>query len=40
MESYQDAVDVYDDIIALTKDANRRLEAQNNRQILLDILYG
>jgi tetratricopeptide (TPR) repeat protein len=39
-ESYQNAVDVYDDIIALTKDANKRLEAQNNRQILLDMLYG
>jgi tetratricopeptide (TPR) repeat protein len=40
MESYQDAVGVYDDIIALTRDANKRLEAQNNRQILLDLLYG
>jgi tetratricopeptide (TPR) repeat protein len=40
MESYREAVDVYDEIIALTKDANKRLEAQNNRQVLLDLLYG
>jgi tetratricopeptide (TPR) repeat protein len=40
MESYQNAVEVYDDIIALTKDEKKRLEAQNNRQLLLDMLYG
>jgi tetratricopeptide (TPR) repeat protein len=40
MESYRDAVDVYDDIIALTRDENKRLEAQSNRQLLLDMLYG
>jgi tetratricopeptide (TPR) repeat protein len=39
-ESYQDAMDVYDDIIALVKDENKRREAQNNRQLLLDMLYG
>jgi tetratricopeptide (TPR) repeat protein len=37
---YQPAVDLYDTIIDLTKDADKRAEARNNKQFVLDTLYG
>jgi tetratricopeptide (TPR) repeat protein len=40
IEAYRDAVGVYDAIIALTKDGEKRLEAQNNRQLVMDRIYG
>jgi tetratricopeptide (TPR) repeat protein len=39
-ENYQAAVDTYDRIIALTKDANKRAEAENNKNIAARKLYG
>jgi tetratricopeptide (TPR) repeat protein len=37
---YQPAVDLYDTIIDITKDADKRAEALNNKQVVLDTLYG
>jgi hypothetical protein len=33
-------VEIYDRIISITKDETRRLEAQNNRQIAMGLIYG
>jgi tetratricopeptide (TPR) repeat protein len=38
--SYQDAVAVYDRIIGTTRDDEKRIEAQINRQSALDRIYG
>jgi tetratricopeptide (TPR) repeat protein len=38
-ENFKAALDLYDRIIALTRDENRRLEAENNRQIVIGRLY-
>jgi tetratricopeptide (TPR) repeat protein len=38
--SYQDAVTVYERIIGFTQDAEKRNEAQINRQLALDRIYG
>jgi tetratricopeptide (TPR) repeat protein len=40
LENYRAALDIYDRIITLTRDENRRLEAENNRQIVMGRLYG
>jgi tetratricopeptide (TPR) repeat protein len=40
IESYQEAVAVYERIIGFTKDPDKREEAQGNRQRILDIIYG
>jgi tetratricopeptide (TPR) repeat protein len=39
-EEYQAAVDLYDRILDLTKDGNKRAEAQTNKQFVLDMFYG
>ncbi|MDR2028209.1 MAG: tetratricopeptide repeat protein [Treponema sp.] len=39
-QEYQPAVDIYDEIIRITKDADKRAEALNNKQFVLDALYG
>jgi hypothetical protein len=38
--NYQSAVDTYDRIITLTRDNQKRIEAQENRQTVLGIIYG
>jgi tetratricopeptide (TPR) repeat protein len=38
--SYQEAVSMYERIIDFTKDPEKREEAQLNRQLALDRLYG
>jgi tetratricopeptide (TPR) repeat protein len=40
IESYQEAVAVYERIIGFTGDAEKRNEAQINRQLTLDRIYG
>jgi tetratricopeptide (TPR) repeat protein len=40
IESYREAVALYEQIIAQTKDADKRNEAQLNRQLVLDKIYG
>jgi tetratricopeptide (TPR) repeat protein len=40
IESYQEAVAVYERIVEFTKDPDKRNEAQSNRQRILDIIYG
>jgi tetratricopeptide (TPR) repeat protein len=39
IESYQEAVAVYERIVEFTKDPDKRNEAQSNRQRVLDIIY-
>lgn len=36
----KEALEVYDRIISITKDAQKRTEAQNNRQLVMGRLYG
>jgi tetratricopeptide (TPR) repeat protein len=40
MKRYQEAVDLYDRIITLTRDGKKRIDAQNNRQTALEQIYG
>ncbi|MDR2069647.1 MAG: tetratricopeptide repeat protein [Spirochaetaceae bacterium] len=40
VNNYQDALDMYDRIIAISKDAAKRIEAEKNRQTILDSYYG
>jgi hypothetical protein len=40
IESYREAVAVYDRIIGFTKDPVRVEEAQRNRQFVMDRIYG
>jgi tetratricopeptide (TPR) repeat protein len=40
IEAYREAVEVYDRIIGFTKDPVKQNEAQINRQMVLDIIYG
>jgi hypothetical protein len=40
VNNYQGALDMYDRIIGISRDAAKRLEAENNRQIILDSYYG
>jgi tetratricopeptide (TPR) repeat protein len=39
-ENFQPAIDLYDRIISRTKDARVRAEAQNNREIVAERMYG
>ena len=38
--NYQAAVELYDRIITLTKDEQKRVEAQNNKQVVMERIYG
>jgi tetratricopeptide (TPR) repeat protein len=38
--AFEEAVEIYDRIISLTKDEEKQREAQNNRQTLMGRLYG
>ena len=40
LENYTAAVELYDRIITLTRDEQRRIDAQNNRQIVMERIYG
>ncbi|MDR1107938.1 MAG: tetratricopeptide repeat protein [Spirochaetaceae bacterium] len=40
IEDYQDALDIYDRILDVSRDAAKRVEAENNRQAILDSYYG
>lgn len=40
VRNYQNALDMYDRIIEVSRDAAKRIEAENNRQIILDSNYG
>jgi tetratricopeptide (TPR) repeat protein len=40
VNNYQDALDMYDRIISVSRDAAKRIEAENNRQTILDAHYG
>ncbi|MDR2630699.1 MAG: tetratricopeptide repeat protein [Spirochaetaceae bacterium] len=40
VNNYQDALDMYDRIITISRDSAKRIEAENNRQIILDSYYG
>jgi tetratricopeptide (TPR) repeat protein len=40
LENFQAAVDLYDRIITLTRDEQTRIDAQNNRQIVMERIYG
>jgi tetratricopeptide (TPR) repeat protein len=40
VNNYQDALDVYDRIITVSRDAAQRMEAENNRQLIMDSYYG
>jgi hypothetical protein len=40
LENYQAAVELYDRIITLTSDEQKRIDAQNNRQIVMERMYG
>ena len=40
LERYQDALDLYDRIITLTRDEQKRIDAQNNRQLILGQTNG
>jgi tetratricopeptide (TPR) repeat protein len=39
-ERWDEALELYDRIIKLTRDADKRREAENNRQIILGLRYG
>ncbi|GHT96502.1 hypothetical protein FACS1894141_6720 [Spirochaetia bacterium] len=39
-EQFQNALDLYDRIITTTKDAAKRTEAENNKEIVLGVYYG
>ena len=40
VRQYQDAIDLYDRIITLSRDEQKRIDAQNNRQLILGQMYG
>ena len=40
LRKYQAAVDLYERIIMLTTDPQKKTDAQNNRQIVLGLMYG
>jgi tetratricopeptide (TPR) repeat protein len=40
IEAYREAAEVYDRIIGFTKDPAKQNEAQINRQMVLDLIYG
>ena len=40
LERYQAAVDLYDRIITVTSDPQKRIDARNNREVIMDMIYG
>ena len=40
LRRFQEAVEIYDRIIVLTGDQGKRIDAQNNRQVVLGYMYG
>jgi len=40
LENYEAAVELYDRIITLTRDDQKRIDARNNRQIAMERIYG
>ena len=38
--SYKEAVELYDRIITITKDEQKRIDARNNRQVVMGMIYG
>ena len=40
LENFEAAVELYDRIITLTREEQRKIDAQNNRQIVMERLYG
>jgi tetratricopeptide (TPR) repeat protein len=40
MGNYREAIELYDRIIILTMDERRQLEARENRQTVMEIIYG
>jgi tetratricopeptide (TPR) repeat protein len=39
-ESFQAAIDLYDRIISITKDEQKRSDARSNREIAMGMMYG
>jgi tetratricopeptide (TPR) repeat protein len=37
---YREAIELYDSILSITKDSEKRVEAERNRQIIMDVYYG
>jgi hypothetical protein len=40
MRNYEAALELYDRIIILTRDEQKRIDAQNNRQMVMGHIYG
>ena len=40
LKNYRAALDIYDRIITLTRDEQKRVDAQNNRQLIMGQMYG
>ena len=40
LKRYQEAVDLYDRILTLSRDQQQRIDAQNNRQQILGLIHG
>ncbi|MDR2759917.1 MAG: tetratricopeptide repeat protein [Spirochaetaceae bacterium] len=40
VNNYREALDMYERIITISRDAAKRIEAENNRQTILDSYYG
>ena len=40
LKRYQSALDIYDRILTLTKDEQKRIDAMNNRQTVMGLIYG
>ena len=40
LKNYREALELYDRIISLTKDDQKKIDAQNNRQMILGQMYG
>jgi len=40
LRNYKAAIDLYDRIITLTRDEQKRKDAQNNRQLVMEQMYG
>ena len=40
LKKYQESLDLYDRIITLTKDGQKKIDAQNNRQTILGLVHG
>jgi tetratricopeptide (TPR) repeat protein len=40
LENYREAVELYDRIITLTRDEQKKIDAQNNRQVVMERMYA